>query len=84
MGPSTLTLPAVYRDLFLKTGRSLEESVDLQEVDPAFDYHFPDGTSLTLPGQVPGRARTPCRRPSAGIPGVNGAPCCAVPARSGH
>ena len=50
MGPSTLTLPAVYRDLFLKTGRSLEESVDLQEVDPAFDYHFPDGTSLTLPG----------------------------------
>lgn len=50
MGPSTLTLPAVYRDLFLKTGRSLEESVDLQEVDPAFGYHFPDGTSLTLPG----------------------------------
>lgn len=50
LGPSTLTLPAVYRDLFLKTGRSLEESVDLREVDPAFGYHFPDGTSLTLPG----------------------------------
>lgn len=50
LGPSTLTLPAVYRDLFLKTGRSLEESVDLQEVDPAFAYHFTDGTSVTLPG----------------------------------
>lgn len=50
LGPSTLTLPAVYRDLFLKTGRSLEESVDLQEVDPAFAYHFADGSSVTLPG----------------------------------
>jgi len=50
LGPSTLTLPAVYRDLFLKTGRSLEDSVDLREVDPAFGYHFPDGSSVTLPG----------------------------------
>jgi phytoene desaturase len=50
LGPSTLTLPAVYRDLFLKTGRSLEESVDLQEVDPAFGYHFADGTSVSMPG----------------------------------
>ncbi len=50
LGPSTLTLPAVYRDLFLKTGRSLEDSVDLQEVDPAFGYHFADGSSVTLPG----------------------------------
>jgi phytoene desaturase len=50
LGPSTLTLPAVYRDLFLKTGRSLEDSVDLQEVDPAFGYHFADGVSVTLPG----------------------------------
>lgn len=50
LGPSTLTLPAVYRDLFLKTGRSLEDEVDLQEVDPAFGYHFADGSSVTVPG----------------------------------
>ena len=50
MGPSTLTLPAVYRDLFLKTGRSLEDTVDLLEVDPAFGYHFADGSSVTVPG----------------------------------
>lgn len=41
-GPSLLTLPAVFRDLFLKTGRPLEECVDLVEVDPAFRYRFPD------------------------------------------
>jgi phytoene desaturase len=50
LGPSTLTLPAVYRDLFLKTGPSLEDSVDLQEVDPAFAYHFADGSSAVVPG----------------------------------
>lgn len=41
-GPSLLTLPAVYRDLFIKTGKPLEESIDLVEVDPAFRYRFPD------------------------------------------
>src|SRR5688500_18464906 len=40
-GPSLLTLPAVYRDLFLKTGAPLEECVELVEIDPAFRYRFP-------------------------------------------
>lgn len=58
LGPSTLTLPAVYRDLFLKTGRSLEQSVDLQEVDPAFGYHFPDGSRAVVPGAGIGACAT--------------------------
>jgi phytoene desaturase len=48
-GPSLLTLPAVYRDLFIKTGAPLEQSVDLVEVDPAFRYRFPDGVWVDLP-----------------------------------
>jgi len=40
-GPSLLTLPAVYRDLFLATGDPLEQSIDLVAVDPAFRYRFP-------------------------------------------
>jgi phytoene desaturase len=48
-GPSLLTLPAVYRDLFRKTGAALEQSVDLVPVDPAFHYRFPDGVELDLP-----------------------------------
>ena len=54
-GPSLFTLPAVYRDLFLKTGKSLEDSVDLQEVDPAFRYLFADGSEVTLPGVDPAK-----------------------------
>ncbi len=52
-GPSLLTLPAVYRDLFLKTGSALEENVDLQPVDPGTAYWWPDGAHVTLPGVGP-------------------------------
>ena len=48
-GPSLLTLPAVYRDLFLKTGTQLEDHVELVPVDPVCHYRFYDGTELDLP-----------------------------------
>ncbi|MFM7597667.1 MAG: phytoene desaturase family protein [Actinomycetota bacterium] len=54
-GPSLFTLPAVYRDLFLKTGGALEDAVDLQPLDTAFGYRFGDGSTLEVPGVDPGR-----------------------------
>jgi phytoene desaturase len=48
-GPSLLTLPAVYRDLFVKTGTALEGEVDLVPVDPVCHYRFADGIELDLP-----------------------------------
>ncbi|MEV7723761.1 NAD(P)/FAD-dependent oxidoreductase [Streptomyces sp. NPDC087917] len=49
-GPGVLHLPAVYRDLFVKTGRGpLEDHVDLVQLDPAV-RHVLHGTSVTLPG----------------------------------
>jgi phytoene desaturase len=49
-GPGLLPLPAVYRDLFLKTGKEpLEKCVDLVQVDPAARHVFADGTDLLLP-----------------------------------
>ncbi|GAA4356169.1 phytoene desaturase family protein [Angustibacter luteus] len=54
-GPSLLTLPAVYRDLFLKTGAALDRSVELVEVDPVCHYRFPDGTEVDLPNASRGR-----------------------------
>lgn len=54
-GPSLLTIPAVYRDLFAKTGGVLEESVDIVPLDTAFAYHFADGARVDMPGVDPGR-----------------------------
>jgi phytoene desaturase len=49
-GPGLLPLPAVYRDLFLKTGKEpLEECVELVQVDPSVRHIFPDGTEVSLP-----------------------------------
>ena len=53
-GPSLFTLPAVYRDLFLKTGAAFEDEVDLQPVEPAFRYQFADNSTAVMPGVDPG------------------------------
>ncbi|GLY32885.1 phytoene desaturase family protein [Kineosporia sp. NBRC 101731] len=53
-GPSLLTLPAVYRDLFLKTGKPLEDVLELVPLDPACHYRFPGGLELDMPGSGPG------------------------------
>ncbi|MER5203012.1 NAD(P)/FAD-dependent oxidoreductase [Streptomyces sp. NPDC002825] len=49
-GPGLLHLPAVYRDLFVKTGKEpLEECVALTQVDPAARHVFADGARVDLP-----------------------------------
>jgi phytoene desaturase len=49
-GPGLLHLPAVYRDLFVKTGKEpLEACVELRQVDPASRHVFADGTDVLLP-----------------------------------
>src|SRR3954467_2466589 len=53
-GPSLLTLPRVFGDLFSATGGPLEDAVDLVRLDPAVGYRFADGTRLPRPGHVAG------------------------------
>jgi phytoene desaturase len=48
-GPSLLTLPAVYRDLFLATGGPLEAELPLVPVDPVCRYRFADGAVVDMP-----------------------------------
>ena len=45
-GPSLLTLPAVYRDFFQRTGDVMGRILELEEVNPSFDYRFHDGKSV--------------------------------------
>nr|WP_246220633.1 FAD-dependent oxidoreductase [Phytoactinopolyspora mesophila] len=48
-GPTSFTLPAVFRDLFSKTGRPLNREVDLVPLTPSVRYVFPDGSHLDIP-----------------------------------
>lgn len=45
-GPSLLTIPAVYRDFFQRTGAQMGMVLTLEAVDPSFDYRFHDGKSV--------------------------------------
>ncbi|HTT54062.1 MAG TPA: phytoene desaturase family protein [Streptosporangiaceae bacterium] len=46
VGPSLLTLPAVFEALAAEAGRKLGELVTLEPVDPVCRYHFADGSVL--------------------------------------
>ncbi len=47
-GPSLLTIPAVYRDFFQRTGEQMGRVLELQAVDPSFNYHFADGKQINF------------------------------------
>jgi phytoene desaturase len=51
-GPSLVTMPHLLRDLFVTTGAPLADVLDLQRLDVACRYTFPDGTVLDLPGEL--------------------------------
>ena len=48
-GPSLVTLPALYRDLFATTGTPLEDHVDLHALDIACHYRFADAAEVDIP-----------------------------------
>jgi phytoene desaturase len=48
VGPSLLTLPHLFDEVFRLAGTSLREQVELVRLDPQFAYHWPDGSDLTV------------------------------------
>ena len=47
-GPSLVTLPQVFRDLFAATGAPLDEELELLPVEPVTRYRFADGSRVDL------------------------------------
>lgn len=50
-----LTLPAAYRDFFLKTGSALEKQLELVEIPSAIQLHLKNDQTLSIPGSGLGR-----------------------------
>ena len=48
-GPTSMLLPAVVRDLFRKSGRPVEQELDLVPLPVVREHRFEDGTRLVLP-----------------------------------
>lgn len=45
-GPSLLTMPQVFADLFRETGEPIDRVLELEPVEPTIRYRFGDGTGL--------------------------------------
>jgi phytoene desaturase len=52
-GPSLITMPWVFADLFRAGGSSLEEHIDLAPLHPLSEYFFDDGTRFTYTSDLP-------------------------------
>ena len=52
-GPSLITIPRVFDELFAEAGSSLKEQVQLIPLNPLADYVYPDGTCLTYSTDLP-------------------------------
>ncbi len=52
-GPSLLTMPHVFADLFAATGAPLADELELLRVEPVTRYGFADGTSVELSADLP-------------------------------
>ena len=51
IGPSLLTLPELFDDVFRLAGTSLAVEVDLVRLDPSFRYFWPDASTVTFRDQ---------------------------------
>ena len=47
LGPTIVTVPQVYRDLWAACGRDFDKDVDLRPMDPFYEIRFPDGETFT-------------------------------------
>ena len=52
-GPSLLTMPQVFADLFAATGARLEQELELLRVEPVTRYTFADGSTVELSADLP-------------------------------
>ncbi len=52
-GPSLLTMPWVIRDLFAAAGRSIDDYLCLEQVEPACRYFWPDGVRFDAWQRLP-------------------------------
>lgn len=47
LGPTIVTVPQLYEDLWAACGRDFNKDVDLRPLDPFYEIRWPDGTKFT-------------------------------------
>ena len=47
LGPTIVTVPQVFRELWAATGRDFDQDIDLRAIDPFYEIRWPDGSTFT-------------------------------------
>lgn len=47
LGPTIVTVPQLFRELWAACGRDFDKDVDLRPIDPFYEIRWPDGSSFT-------------------------------------
>ena len=50
LGPTIVTVPQVFKDLWAACGRDFEKDVDLRPMDPFYEIRWPDGSTFEMSG----------------------------------
>jgi len=50
LGPTIVTVPQVFRELWAACGRDFDADVDLRALDPFYEIRWPDGSTFTMSG----------------------------------
>ena len=65
LGPTIVTVPQVFKELWAACGRDFEADVDLRPMDPFYEIRWPDGSTFTACGDTD-RMRAEVERLSPG------------------
>src|SRR3954463_2464483 len=68
-GPSLLTLPLIFQDLFAVAGEDVRDYLTIQRLDPIARYVWRDGTSFSIRSDPVERAREVAHISPADVPG---------------
>jgi phytoene desaturase len=52
LGPTIVTVPQLFRELWAACGRDFDKDVDLRALDPFYEIRWPDGSSLKACGDT--------------------------------
>src|SRR6056297_4034269 len=52
LGPTIITVPQVFRELWASCGRDFDTDVDLRPLDPFYEIRWPDGSHFTARGDT--------------------------------
>ncbi len=71
LGPTIVTVPQVFRELWQACGRDFDADVDLKSLDPFYEIRFPDGSTFKATGSDEGMRAEVAKLSPDDLPGYD-------------